>query len=32
VDESMTVEIELDPLENLDGVLDVHSVVDEINL
>lgn len=31
VDESMTVEIELDPLENLDGVLDVHSVVDEIN-
>lgn len=31
VDESMTVEIELDPLENLDGLLDVHSVVDEIN-
>lgn len=31
MDESVTVEVEVDPLENLDGVLDVHSVADEIN-
>lgn len=31
VDESMTVEIEVDPLENLDGVLDIQSVSEEIN-
>lgn len=32
IDESVTVEVEVDPLENLDGVLDVHSVADETNL
>lgn len=31
VDESVTVEVEVDPLENLDGVLDAYSVADETN-